>query len=179
LFDYDNDGYQDVFIANGNAHHLFPEEDVLVRNDGNGKFIDVANASGPYFREKYVGRGAAYGDLDNDGDLDLVVVNLGDRARILRNDGGNRHHWLKLDVLHANGKSRAIGARVHVQTGGLEQIQELSPVTGYLSQSDPRLSFGLGAAERADVEIRWPDGSRTEIGEVTANQTLRVIQNAK
>jgi hypothetical protein len=94
LFDYDCDGYLDVFIANGDAHHEYPEEDVLMRNDGAGNFVDVAKISGDYFKQKYVGRGATYGDYDNDGDLDLLVVNLNDRARLLRNDGGNRNDCL-------------------------------------------------------------------------------------
>ncbi len=95
LFDMDNDGYLDLYVATGDAHFEFPDEDVLTRNDGAGRFFDVANRSGEYFTRKYVGRGAAYVDFDNDGDLDLVVVNLNDYARLLRNDGGNRNYWLK------------------------------------------------------------------------------------
>ncbi|KPJ72087.1 MAG: hypothetical protein AMS14_08515 [Planctomycetes bacterium DG_20] len=180
LVDYDNDGHLDVFVANGNAHHEYPEEDVLMRNDGTGRFIDVAAPSGPYFRQKYVGRGATFGDYDNDGDLDLLVVNLNDSPRLLRNDGGNRTHWLKVAARLPGGRSDAVGARITVTTGTLRQIHDLIPVTGYLSQADPRAHFGLGKAEAADlVEIRWPDGRTTRRENVPANQILVIVQEAK
>jgi len=182
LFDYDNDGYLDVFVANGNAHHEYTEEDVLMHNDlvrhsGGGTFSDVAVRSGPYFRQKHVGRGATYGDYDNDGDLDLLVVNLNDSAKLLRNDGGNRNNWLTLEARLPGGKVDAIGARVTVKTGSLVQIHDLVPVTGYLSQADPRPHFGLGKSPMADlVEIRWPDGRVTQLRDVRARQILSVVQ---
>ncbi|MBN2131454.1 MAG: CRTAC1 family protein [Sedimentisphaerales bacterium] len=177
LFDYDCDGYVDVFVANGNAHHEYTEEDVLMRNDGTGHFVDVADASGPYFREKYVGRGATFGDYDNDGDLDLLVVNLNDSPRLLRNDGGNKNHWLMVELWLAGGKRLALGARVTVTTGTLVQIQDAIPVRGYLSQGDHRCHFGLGDAEKADVvEIRWPDATTTVLRDVKADQILKVTQ---
>jgi len=199
LFDYDCDGYLDVFIANGDAHHEYPEEDVLMRNacpfdklgagseqsrtDGAGKFVDVAKISGEYFKQKYVGRGATYGDYDNDGDLDLLVVNLNDRARLLRNDGGNRNNWLIIQAKLPGGRTDAVGARVTVTTPGapgLIQLQDLIPVRGYLSQADPRCHFGLGTAGQADVvEIRWPDKRTTRLTNVKANQILTVIQERK
>lgn len=177
LFDYDNDGYPDIFVANGDAHHEYGEEDVLLRNDGKGHFVDVAGQSGPYFKQKYVGRGAAYGDFDNDGDVDLLIVNLNDSPRLLRNDGGNANNYLTVDARLPNGKSTAIGARVSVKTGSLAQIDDVNPVRGYCSQGDPRLHFGLGKKDRADsVEIRWPDGRVTRLKDVRANQILRVVQ---
>ena len=180
LLDYDNDGYLDVFVANGDAHHEYPEEDVLMRNDGTGNFIDVAKQSGDYFRQKYVGRGATFGDYDNDGDLDLLVVNLNDSPRLLRNDGGNGNHWLTVVARLPGGKSDAVGARITVTTGGLRQIHDLIPVTGYLSQADPRAHFGLGKADKADsVEIRWPDGRTTQLKNVAANQFLTVVDEPK
>ena len=180
LFDYDNDGWLDVFIANGDAHHEYPEEAVLVRNTGKGHFVDVAKQSGPYFQQKYVGRGATYGDFDNDGDLDLLVVNLNDSPRLLRNDGGNRNPWLTVIAKLAGGKSEALGARVTVKAGALVQVHDVIPVTGYLSQADPRAHFGLGQATRAEsVEIRWPSGRTTQLKDVPVNQFLKVIQDAK
>jgi len=180
LFDYDNDGYLDVFIANGNAHHEYTEEDVLMRNDGKGGFVDVAAKSGAYFREKHVGRGSAYGDFDNDGDLDLLVVNLNASPKLLRNDSGKVNRWLTVECKLAGGQSDAVGARVTVKTGSLAQIHEVIPVTGYLSQSDPRAHFGLGKAKVADsVEIRWPDGQKTQLKNVPADQILKVVQKAK
>jgi hypothetical protein len=180
LFDYDCDGYLDVFVANGNAHHEYTEEDVLMRNDGTGNFVDVADKSGAYFREKYVGRGATYGDYDNDGDLDLLVVNLNDTPKLLRNDGGNNNNWLIIEAKLAGGKSDAVGARVTVTTGSLIQVQDLIPVTGYLSQADPRCHFGLGKRAVADVvEIRWAGGRTTKLTDVKANQILTVIQDSQ
>ncbi|MHC4655604.1 MAG: CRTAC1 family protein [Planctomycetota bacterium] len=180
LFDYDCDGYLDIFVANGNAHHEYTEEDVLMRNDGKGNFVDVADKSGPYFREKYVGRGATYGDYDNDGDLDLLIVNLNDTPKLLRNDGGNSNNWLVVEAKLAGGKSDAIGARVTVTTGKLKQIKDIIPVTGYLSQADPRCHFGLGKIAKVDiVEIRWPDDRTTRLTDVKAKQFLTVIQDSK
>jgi hypothetical protein len=179
LFDYDCDGYLDIFIANGNAHHEYAEEDVLMRNDGKGCFVDVADKSGPYFREKYVGRGATYGDYDNDGDLDLLVINLNDSPRLLRNDGGNNNNWLTVQARLPGGKSDAVGARVVVTAGSLTQVRDLIPVTGYLSQADPRCHFGLGKSKKADtVEIRWPDRQTTKLKDVNSNQIITVIQGS-
>jgi len=180
LFDYDCDGYLDIFVANGNAHHEYTEEDVLMRNNGKGHFVDVADASGPYFREKYVGRGVTYADYDNDGDLDLLVVNLNARARLLRNNGGNRQSWLQVDARWGDTKGVALGARIKVTCGSLVQIRDLIPVTGFLSQADPRCHFGLGQAAQADqVEIRWPDGQTTRLENVPVNQILKVTQPPK
>ncbi|MGQ9574675.1 MAG: CRTAC1 family protein [Thermoguttaceae bacterium] len=180
LLDYDNDGYLDVYVANGDPHKEFGEEDVLARNDGTGNFIDVAARSGPYFHQKYVGRGSTCGDFDNDGDLDLLVNNLNGPAKLLRNDGGNRNHWLTVVAKLPNKRSDALGARVSVTAGSLTQIRDLIPVRGYLSQADPRLHFGLGSAAKADrVEIRWPNGQTTLLKDVPANQFLTVVQPAK
>jgi hypothetical protein len=180
LFDYDNDGLLDVFVANGDPHKEFGEEAVLARNVGERKFVDVAKDSGPYFEEEYVGRGAACGDFDNDGDLDLLINNLNGPAKLLRNDGGNKNQWLTVAAKLSNGKSDAIGARVTVTAGGQTQIRDLIPVRGYLSQSDPRPHFGLGRAGKADrVEVRWPDGRTTQLSDVPANQILTVVAPAK
>lgn len=180
LLDYDNDGFLDLFVANGNAHHEYAEEDILMRNDGHGRFVDVADRSGSYFRRKHVGRGAAYGDFDNDGDIDLLVVNLNDRPVLLRNDGGNRRHWIKLVLKNSGGKSDAIGARVKVTARELVQVDDLIPVRGYLSQSDPRPHFGLGDATRADqIEIRWPSGKTTRLEDVAADQIVTVVEPAE
>jgi hypothetical protein len=180
LFDYDNDTDLDLFVTNGNAHHEYTEEDVLAANDGRGNFTDVAERSGDYFKKKFVGRGSAFADYDNDGDVDILVVNLNAPARLLRNDGGNRGNWLQVQARLPGGKSDAIGARVTVVTGKTRQIRDVVGVMGYLSQADPRAHFGLGAAKKADrVEIRWPDGTVKSLANVPANQLLTVVQAAE
>jgi hypothetical protein len=118
-----------------------------------------------------------YGDYDNDGDLDVLVINLNARPRLLRNQGGNGRSWLMIDARLAEIESVALGARIKVTSGSLEQIRDLIPVTGFLSQADPRCHFGLGSASQADqVEIRWPNGRTTRLSDVPANQMLKVIQ---
>ncbi|MCP3936160.1 MAG: CRTAC1 family protein, partial [Actinomycetia bacterium] len=180
LFDYDNDTDLDVYVSNGNAHHEYPEEDVLAANDGKGKFSDVARGAGPYFAEKHVGRGATYGDYDNDGDLDLLIVNLNGAAKLLRNDGGNRGHWLEVRAMLPGGLSDAIGARVTATLGERKLVREVNGATGYLSQADLRAHFGLGSVERVDqVEIRWPDRSIKRLKNVPADQLLTVVQGEK
>jgi hypothetical protein len=181
MLDYDNDGWLDLFVTHGNAHHEYVQEDSLMRNKGDGTFEDVSRRSGKYFFDKYVGRGAAWGDLDNDGDEDLVIVNINDSARVLRNDGGNRNHWLTVEPMLklATGQRLAVGARVTVTTGNLRQIEDVNPVRGYLSQGDGRLQFGLGKAETADVEVRWPDGSIQKYPQVKANQFVRYVREAQ
>jgi hypothetical protein len=180
LVDFDNDGYLDVFVANGNAHHLYTEEDVLARNDRSGHFVDVAKQAGEYFRTKSVGRGAAFADFDNDGDMDILVANLGDSPRLLRNDTENDHHWLTIVPMLSDTGSVAIGSTVVVTVGSMRSIQPVTGVFGYLSSSDPRPHFGLGSAERADsVEIRWPNGEVQEFEAVPGNQILEVVQGAK
>ena len=182
LFDYDNDGWLDVFTVHGDAHHEYVQEDTLMRNRGDGAFEDVSDQSGQFFHEKYVGRGAAWADYDNDGDIDLLVVNLNDSAKLLRNDGGNRSNWLSVEanLKFPTGTRAAIGARVTVTSGALRQIDDVNPVRGYLSQGDPRLHFGLGQAAYADlVEVRWPDGALEKFAKVKANQFLKLVHEAK
>ena len=182
MFDYDNDGWLDLFIAHGDAHHEYVQEASLMRNKGDGTFEDVSDRSGQYFKEKYVGRGVTWADIDNDGDIDLLVVNLNDSPKLLRNDGGNRNNWITVDakLRFPTGQRDAIGARVTVTTGALKQIEDLMPTRGYLSQGDPRLHFGLGKAPYADqVEIRWPDGAVEKYEKVKANQFLRLVHEAK
>ncbi len=105
VFDYDNDGSPDTFVANGNAHHEYPEDAVLARGDGKGRFEDVATKSGDFFKHKWVSRGATWIDFDNDGNVDILVLDLNGPPHLLRNGGGTGHHWLKVDARVLGGKT--------------------------------------------------------------------------
>jgi len=180
LFDFDNDGYLDVFVANGDAHHLYTQESVLARNDGHGRFIDVAKDSGDYFHRKLVSRGACVGDYDNDGWLDVLVFNINDSPCLLHNDGGTGQHWLTVVPVRGDNGQIALHSRVTVKTASLTMMQPVMAVNGYLVSNDPRAHFGLGAAARADtVEIRWPDGKRQVLSDVPADQILTVRYEGK
>jgi len=182
LFDYDNDGWLDIFTAHGNAHHEYVQENTLMRNRADGTFYDVSTQSGDHFKQKYVARGAAWADIDNDGDIDIVIANLNDRPILLRNEGGNTaNNWLTVDAKleFPTGKRDAIGARVTVTAGKLKEIEDLVPSRGYMSQGDPRLHFGIGQAAVADsVEIRWPDGAVEKFEKVQPNQFLKLTHKA-
>ena len=176
LIDFDNDRDLDLFVANGAAHHEFTEEDVLMRNLGDGIFEDVSRESGEYFLTEHVGRGSSFADIDNDGDLDLLILNLNDQAVLLRNDGGNSNHWLKVIPVIKEGGLPVYGSRITVSAGGINMIEDLIPVRGYLSQIDARPNFGLGDSTEADVSVRWPDGSVQEMKNVKANQIITVVK---
>jgi enediyne biosynthesis protein E4 len=175
LLDYDNDGYLDVFVANGDAHHLYTQESVLARNDGNGKFIDVAKCSGEYFSRKFVSRGACFGDYDNDGWLDILVFNINAAPCLLHNDGVTGQHWLKVVPVRKDNGQIALHSWVTMKTSTLTMTQPVIGVNGYLVSNDPRAHFGLGTATQADlVEITWPDGSKQTLTNVAADQILKV-----
>ena len=181
LFDYDNDGSLDLFVSNGNAHHEYAEDPVLARGDGRGSFTDVARRAGEYFQHKYVARGSTWADFDDDGDLDLLVVDLNGPPHLLVNEGGTGNHWLKIDArLPGRARRIATGARITITAGGRTQVQEAIAVNGYLSQGDPRVHFGLGAATKADrVTIRWPDGRTRELADLEADRVHVVVQDAR
>ena len=180
LNDYDNDGFVDLFIANGDPHHLYVEEAILARNDGKGKFTDMTDVSGDFFNQKFVGRGAAYADFDNDGDIDILMTTINGSPHLLRNDGGNRRNWLKVVPVRKDTGMVAIGATVMVKANGMTMVHPVIAVNGYLTSSDPRPHFGLGKADKAEsVEIRWPDGKKQVLTDVKANQILKVKYGEK
>jgi hypothetical protein len=184
FFDYDNDGDLDIYVANGHIIDNIPQfndslsyaqRDFLYENVGGGKFKEVGRQHGAYFSQAFVGRGMALADIDNDGDLDIVVSNSDQRAVLLRNDGGNSRHYLRLRLIGTRSNRDGIGAKVRVTAGGKSQVEELRSGTSYLSQNELVLHFGLGAATRAEkVEIRWPSGRKQLLNDVAANQTLTV-----
>jgi hypothetical protein len=161
LFDYDHDGWLDLFNTNGSAQHEYGQENTIYRNRGDGRFENVSDSAGPHFKEKHVGRGGTGLDYDNDGRMDLAVVNLNDKAILLRNETRTQYHWITITprLKFPTGIRDAYGARVIVEANGLTMIEDMIPTRGYLSSQDPRLNFGLGESDHADrIEIRWPDG---------------------
>ena len=182
FIDYDNDRDLDLFVANGHVMDVVAEWDStqtyrqtnqLFRNEDGQRFADVSASMGPAFAQANVGRGTAVADYDDDGDLDLLVTTVAAPPRLLRNDGGHRHHWLQI-FLTGRTHPDALGARVVVTAGDVRQTQERQSGSSYLSSHDPRLHFGLGTATRARVEITWPSGQVQTLENVAADQVLRV-----
>ena len=184
LFDYDNDGWKDLFVAQGhvmdtiertspNLKYLQPP--LLLRNES-GHFTRVV--PGAVFQTDWAGRGAAFGDIDNDGDIDVVLSNLGQKATVLRNDGGNRRSWLGIQTIGKKSNRDGIGCRVKVvSASGLVQYFSVNTAVGYLSASDKRLVVGLGSDSTAKlVEIRWPSGIMQKFENVKAGQMLKATE---
>ena len=183
FFDHDNDGYLDLFVANGHIQDnltelgqrgTYGQLNFLFRNAGDGTFTEMSSQLGPGMRLEDVSRGAAFADYDLDGDIDILVTNLNGPVRLLRNDGGNRHNWLAVKLVGAR-HSDAIGARVTVHIGNALQMREVTSGSGYLSQSDFKLLFGLGERTSVDrMDIRWPGGQKQTLERIRANQTITV-----
>ena len=184
FLDYDNDGDLDLYLANGHVHPeveafdkatSYPQLDQLFVNDGSGKFALAIEDMGPGMALAGVSRGAAFADIDNDGDMDAFVSNNNQRPFLLRNDGGNRNHWLAIKTIGRVSNRDGIGARVKVISGDLVQIEEVRSGSSYLSQNDLRVYFGLGRRERVDrVEIRWPSGIVQTLEEMAIDSIHRV-----
>ncbi|MGH9532232.1 MAG: CRTAC1 family protein, partial [Terriglobales bacterium] len=183
FFDYDNDGDLDVLIVNGHVvdnvrllrpESRYPQPKLLFENAG-GRFREVATQHGAALIKPQVSRGAAFGDFDNDGDVDVLVLNLGSAPELLRNDGGNRGRWLTLTLEGTKSPRDAIGALVRVTALGRTVLRCKAAGGSYLSASDPRIHVGLGTAERADkVEIQWPSGSVEVLEKLEAGKFYRV-----
>ena len=170
FFDYDSDGDADIYVANGHIDEdierfdpqaTYAQRDQLYRNEGNGRFSDISDAAGPGLALARVGRGSAVADYDNDGDLDVFVLNTAEPAVLLRNEGADRGHWLSIALRGAESNRDAYGTRVEVWSGARSWVREKRSASSYLSQSDPRLHFGLGEKTRVDsVVIYWPSGKK-------------------
>ena len=183
FLDYDGDGRVDLFVHNGHPldtiRELYPNVDyeeppLLFENTGSG-FRDVAAEHGEPLRRRYAGRGLAVGDFDNDGDPDLLLLNVGARPVLLRNDGGNRRHWLGVALTGRRGSRDAVGARVTLTAGSRRQSRSVLGGTSYCSTSDQRLLFGLGDASRVDrLEVEWPGGGRSVLEGVKTDRYLSV-----
>ncbi|MGH9723439.1 MAG: CRTAC1 family protein [Candidatus Acidiferrales bacterium] len=188
FIDYDNDGWKDLLIAQG--HDLdtiqltspnlrYREPMLLVKNTGHG-FVDVSDEAGAVFREPWVARGMAIGDIDNDGREDAVVSTNDGSLHILRNVTKSGNHWLTLELVGRKSNRDAIGAEVKIVSQDGSQMATVSTAGSYLSSSDKRVHFGLGAGKQADkIEIRWPSGIRQTLENVPADQFLRVVEPSK
>ncbi len=175
--DFDNDMDMDIYKTNGALKHLYGHEDQLFQNEGNGKFRDVSLDLGDYFHKEYVGRGTCVGDYDNDGDLDVYIVNLNNHSMFLRNNKGNENNWLIINLAGSSSNRDGIGARVKVTSGGKTQSAQKKSTTGYLSQNDPRMHFGLAKNEIAEkIEIKWPSGKSQILENIKVNQILTITE---
>lgn len=183
--DLDNDGWPDLFIATGNVYpeiekkissYPFKTPRLIFRALGNGRFEELIEEAGPGIAAAHSSRGAAFGDFDNDGDLDILIVNLNEPPSLLRNDLKAPRHWLMVKLEGSKSNRSAIHSRVTVRYGGRTQTQEVLSQASYYSVNDWRLHFGLGQAATADVEIRWPDGAVQKLTGVKADQILTVKQ---
>jgi hypothetical protein len=189
FFDYDNDGWLDLMVVNG---HVYPQLEkagleltyrqrkLVYRNDRDGGFTEVAKDLGPALASSAVSRGAAFGDLDNDGDIDVVINNLDGPLSVLRNDGGNANNFLVIDLVGRKSNRSAFGARVTVTSGDLVQVDERRSGGSYLSQNDVRLHFGLEKRQKVDrIEVRWPNGAIETLTGVEANRFITITEGER
>ncbi len=187
IADLDNDGNPDIFWVTGG---IYPEVEgklpgsplrtpaVLFRNLGGGRFEELGEVAGPALKGVHSSRGCAFGDFDNDGDIDIVIVNQNEPPSLLRNDVSGRNHWIKVKLTGVASNRSAIGARVSVRYGDKVQAQEVLAQSSYLSVNDRRLHFGLGGIRSVDVEIRWPRGRVEKISHVEADQIIFVTEGS-
>ena len=176
IADFDNDGREDLFVAHGGLINMVPQEHSVFRNLGNWKFADVSRTAGPFFNVKSVARGAAFADYDNDGRVDAFLMNLGAAPYLLHNPRRPRRDiWITFRLVGRKSNRDGIGARLELQAGGDRQMQQRVAGSGYLSQDDPRLHFGLGTAAKVDrVTIIWPSGTRQVLENLAVDCVLTV-----
>ena len=183
IVDLDNDGFPDLFMTAGSVYPevektlpQYPNNNprVVFRSLGNGSFEELIEEAGPGVAAAHCSRGCAFGDFDNDGDIDILIVNLSEAPSLLRNDVSGNNHWLKVKLVGTKSNRSAIGARVLARYGRKIQAQEVLSQSSFYSASDPRLHFGLGGESFADLEVRWPSGMRETLKSVSANQIVVV-----
>jgi enediyne biosynthesis protein E4 len=187
IVDFDNDGLPDLLCVTGNVYpsleRTFPKypakgPSILFRNLGDGAFLQMGDEAGKGITELHISRGCAFGDFDNDGDMDILIMNQNEAPSLIRNDAPGNNHWLKIMLEGTKSNRSAIGARVLVRYGSRVQIQERVSQSSYLSANDPRLHFGLGANTTCSIEVHWPSGLTEKFSSVHADQLLTFREGA-
>ena len=187
IVDLDNDGWKDLVVARSNVmdnieqisrHFRYAEPNSVFRNLGNGQFADVSATAGADFTKPAPHRGLAYGDLDNDGRMDLVVTALGAPVSVFRNSTETHNHWILIKLIGTKSNRMGLGAEIHVTTDdGRSLYNEATTSTGYAASSDPRVHFGLGSSRAIrEMEIRWPSGTRQLLRDVPVDRLMAVTE---
>jgi len=183
IADLDNDGLPDLFVATGSVYpeierrlpnYPFKTPRLIFRNLGDGRFEELIDEAGPGIAAAHSSRGCAFGDFDNDGDLDVLIMNMNEPPSLLRNDVSGGNHWLKVRLVGTRSNRSAIGSRVVARYGAAQQVQEVLAQSSFYSVNDPRLHFGLGAETTVDLTIRWISGAVETIPRVKADQFLTI-----
>jgi hypothetical protein len=187
MVDLDNDGYPDVLFVTGSVYpeverklpqYPYKTPRVLFRNLGNGTFEELESQAGEGIATPHSSRGCAFGDFDNDGDLDVLIVNMNEPPSLLRNDMKVKQSWLKVKLEGVKSNRSAIGARVLVHYGGKVQAQAVLSQSSYYSCNDSRLHFGLGSSSLADVDVYWPNGVHEQHKKISVNQLITIREGA-
>jgi hypothetical protein len=187
IVDVDNDGLPDLFFVTGSVYpevevklpsYPFRTPRIVFRALAGGKFEELIDQAGPGVSTPHASRGCAFGDFDNDGDMDMLIVNMNEPPSLLRNDVTGSNHWLKVKLIGVKSNRSAIGARVTAHYGGKIQAQEVLSQASFYSVNDLRLHFGLGPVTTADLEIRWPNGNKETVAKVPADHLVVIKEGA-
>jgi hypothetical protein len=188
FFDYDNDGDPDLILANGHPDDMVEiqslkvkyKEPLLMFENINGMYKHVSSISGAVFSKDFPARGLSVGDYDNDGDLDVLVINNGDAPLLLRNEGGNRNNWIGLNLVATKSNPGAVGAIIMWEAGGVKYKRLKTAGGSYLSSHDPREVLGIGAATKIDsIEIKWPSGRVDKLTNPPIRKYLKVVEGGQ
>jgi len=187
IVDLDNDGYPDFFVTTGSVYpeveRKFPQYPnksarAVYRNLGNGTFEELGQEARPGVTDAHCSRGCAFGDFDNDGDIDILIVNLNESPSLLRNDMKQKHNWIKVKLEGVKSNRSAIGARVVAHYGGKVQAQAVLSQSSFYSCSDSRLHFGLGGFNSVDLDIYWPNDLHEQYKKIPANQLITLREGS-
>jgi hypothetical protein len=185
FFDYDNDGDPDLILANGHPDDMVEiqslkvkyKEPLLMFENENGKYRNVSATSGAAFTKDWPARGLSVGDYDNDGDLDVLIINNGEAPILLRNDGGNKNNWLGLQLVSTKSNPGAVGAMITWEAGGVKRSRLKTSGGSYLSSHDPREILGIGKSAKIDsLQIKWPSGQVDKLTDLPLNKYIKVVE---